>query len=164
MLDPEEYYLDGYGYYCPICGETQIAKKGLIRCVNCLNMVYLKRTIYEWEYYKKKAIELNNTSKNLGTVIREIIFDEEASKNPCFSAEAHEKNISHEEHDRVFAEDKRKAKEKRLEANKPKCPTCGSINIEKISTTSKVIGATMFGLLSKTARSQFKCKNCGYKW
>lgn len=48
--------------------------------------------------------------------------------------------------------------------NVPKCPTCGSTNIEKISTTSKVVGATMFGLLSKTARSQFKCKNCGYKW
>lgn len=48
--------------------------------------------------------------------------------------------------------------------NVPKCPTCGSTNIEKISTLSKATGAYMFGLLSKTARSQFKCKNCGYKW
>lgn len=46
----------------------------------------------------------------------------------------------------------------------PKCPTCQSANISKISTTSKVAGAAMFGLFSKTARSQFKCNNCGYKW
>ena len=48
--------------------------------------------------------------------------------------------------------------------NKPKCPTCGSTNIKKISTTSKVLGAAMWGLFSKTAHSQFQCNNCGYKW
>ena len=48
--------------------------------------------------------------------------------------------------------------------NKPKCPTCNSTNIKKISGTAKVAGAVTFGLFSKTARSQFKCKNCGYKW
>lgn len=48
--------------------------------------------------------------------------------------------------------------------NKPKCPTCGSEKIKKISTTAKVAGAAMFGLFSKTAKSQFKCEICGYKW
>ena len=48
--------------------------------------------------------------------------------------------------------------------NIPKCPTCGSTNIKKISATSKVVGAGLFGLFSKTARSQFECKDCGYKW
>lgn len=48
--------------------------------------------------------------------------------------------------------------------NTPKCPTCGSTNIKKISTTAKVGGAVMFGLFSKTAKSQFKCNKCGYKW
>lgn len=48
--------------------------------------------------------------------------------------------------------------------NQPKCPTCGSTNIEKISTTKKAAGGFMFGLFSKTARSQFACKDCGYKW
>lgn len=48
--------------------------------------------------------------------------------------------------------------------NKPKCPTCSSTNIKKISTTSKLAGAVTLGLFSKTARSQFQCKNCGYKW
>lgn len=46
----------------------------------------------------------------------------------------------------------------------PKCPTCGSTNIQKISVTKKAAGAIGFGLFSKTAKSQFECKNCGYKW
>lgn len=46
----------------------------------------------------------------------------------------------------------------------PKCPTCSSTNIEKISSFDKAAGAVMFGLFSKTARSQFRCRNCGYKW
>lgn len=48
--------------------------------------------------------------------------------------------------------------------NKPKCITCGSTNIKKISTSAKVAGAVAFGLFSKTAKSQFKCENCGCKW
>lgn len=45
-----------------------------------------------------------------------------------------------------------------------KCPTCNSTKVKRISGTAKVAGAVAFGLFSKTARSQFKCENCGYKW
>lgn len=48
--------------------------------------------------------------------------------------------------------------------NLPKCPTCGSTNIKKISASRKMLGAIGFGLLSKTARSQWECNNCGNKW
>ena len=48
--------------------------------------------------------------------------------------------------------------------NIPKCPTCQSTNIEKISTAKKVVHGAAFGLFSNTARSQFHCNNCGYKW
>lgn len=46
----------------------------------------------------------------------------------------------------------------------PHCPTCHSTRVKRISGTAKVAGAVAFGLLSKTARSQFQCENCGYKW
>ncbi len=45
-----------------------------------------------------------------------------------------------------------------------KCPTCSSRDVRRISGTARVAGATVFGLFSKTARSQFECRNCGYKW
>lgn len=45
-----------------------------------------------------------------------------------------------------------------------KCPTCGSKNVERISLTNRAVHAYAFGLFSKTAKSQFKCKDCGYAW
>ena len=46
----------------------------------------------------------------------------------------------------------------------PKCPTCGSPDVEKISLTSKVVGGALFGLFSSNVRKTMRCKNCGYKW
>lgn len=48
--------------------------------------------------------------------------------------------------------------------NKPKCPTCSSTNIKKVSGTSKVISVAMFGLLSQKVKKTFHCNNCGYEW
>lgn len=67
------------------------------------------------------------------------------------------------------AREQREKEKRQIEQNQkvefvPKCPTCGSSDIKKISTTAKVVGAGLFGLFSKTAKSQFECKNCGYKW
>ena len=50
------------------------------------------------------------------------------------------------------------------ESNIPRCPTCGSTNIEKITITSKVVGGALFGLLSSDVRRTFHCRNCDYKW
>lgn len=75
----------------------------------------------------------------------------ELKQSPEFSEEAYNKRINY-----VPVE--------YGSSSSAKCPTCQSANISKISTTSKVAGAAMFGLFSKTARSQFKCNNCGYKW
>jgi predicted RNA-binding Zn-ribbon protein involved in translation (DUF1610 family) len=48
---------------------------------------------------------------------------------------------------------------------KPKCPTCGSEDLERISTGSKVGRAVMLGLFSLGHLSKtFICRNCGYKW
>ena len=48
--------------------------------------------------------------------------------------------------------------------NTPKCPTCNSTNIEKISLTKKVVGGALFGLFSSDVRKTMHCKNCGAKW
>lgn len=47
---------------------------------------------------------------------------------------------------------------------RPKCPTCGSTNIEKISMTRKAFGGAMFGIFSSDVRNTMRCKNCGHKW
>lgn len=51
-----------------------------------------------------------------------------------------------------------------IHLNTPKCPTCGSTSLDKITAFDRGVAAGAFGLISKTARSQFQCKKCGYKW
>ena len=48
--------------------------------------------------------------------------------------------------------------------NKPKCPTCGSTNIKKISGTKRFVTTGLFGLASSNIGKTMECKNCGYKW
>ncbi len=45
-------------------------------------------------------------------------------------------------------------------SHNPKCPTCGSERIEKISVGTKIVFLGPFFPLYKT----FKCSSCGYKW
>lgn len=44
---------------------------------------------------------------------------------------------------------------------KPKCPTCGSTNLKKISATSKAINTAVFGIFGTKRYKQFHCNNCG---
>lgn len=46
----------------------------------------------------------------------------------------------------------------------PKCPTCGSTNVQRISTASRLGSAMLFGLASSKIGKTMECKNCGYKW
>ena len=111
-------------------------------------------------FYEQKSIDQFGTSNHW----RELFYKEELYNLPTFDREKHQHMLTEQ-----AARDKRKAERA---ANpipaytppKPKCPTCGSTNIQKISDLRKAGGAIMFGLLSTTARSQFECKNCGYKW
>ena len=45
--------------------------------------------------------------------------------------------------------------------NKPKCPTCNSTNIKKISGLSKAGSVAMFGIFSQKVKKQWHCNNCG---
>ncbi len=46
----------------------------------------------------------------------------------------------------------------------PKCPMCGSTNIEKISTASRAVSVATVGLASGKIGKQYKCKNCKHMW
>lgn len=50
------------------------------------------------------------------------------------------------------------------EQNTPKCPTCGSTNVNKISTAKKAAGFLTVGVFSSNLGKTMECKNCGYKW
>lgn len=46
----------------------------------------------------------------------------------------------------------------------PKCPTCGSPNIKKISGGKRWLGTGLFGLASSDIGKTMCCNSCGYKW
>lgn len=48
--------------------------------------------------------------------------------------------------------------------NKPKCPTCQSTNVSKISGVKRWLTTGLFGLASSDIGKTMKCNNCGYKW
>lgn len=49
-------------------------------------------------------------------------------------------------------------------SNVPKCPTCGSSDIEKISVTSKAVDTVIFGILGTKRYKTFRCNKCKYEW
>lgn len=48
--------------------------------------------------------------------------------------------------------------------NIPKCPTCGSTNIKKISGGKRWLTTGLFGLASSDVGKTMQCDNCGAKW
>ena len=48
--------------------------------------------------------------------------------------------------------------------NQPKCPTCKSTNLKKISVTSKAVNTAVFGIFGTKRNKTFHCNNCGYEW
>ena len=50
------------------------------------------------------------------------------------------------------------------EDNRPKCPTCGSMNLSKFSTASKAGSVALWGLFSQKVKKTWHCSNCGYEW
>ena len=57
-----------------------------------------------------------------------------------------------------------RARRQQQTQNMPKCPTCGSTNIEKISVGKKIGGSFLFGIFSSDVRNTMHCKDCGVKW
>ena len=83
---------------------------------------------------------------------REEIKEKYVKSNPEFDEEAMNKRLTAE------------FKERQAEQNKPKCPTCGSTNIKKISGLERGASVMTLGLLSRKINKTFKCGNCGYTW
>lgn len=53
---------------------------------------------------------------------------------------------------------------KKEKSNSPKCPTCQSTNIRRISMIESGASIFAFGILSKKINKTFKCNSCGYTW
>lgn len=59
-----------------------------------------------------------------------------------------------------------KKKQEQKQELKPKCPMCGSTNIQKISNLNRTSSIIGFGILSKKIGKQWQCNNpkCKHLW
>ena len=111
--------------------------------------------MHDSSYYQEKSLEKYGDKIH----VSDILIEEEVSKNPLFDEQMVGYKMSDDE---LFKEIK--AVVAANQPPRPKCPTCGSTNIQKISDLRKAGGAILFGIFSKDAKSQFECRNCGMKF
>lgn len=85
--------------------------------------------------------------------------------NPEFSLRHYNKRLKEEQRrkDHSFYLNQQRAKNP-PSGNVLKCPTCGSTNVDKISTLNRAVSIGFLGLASDKIGKQFSCKDCGYKW
>ena len=140
--------MDSEMFYCPCCGKilNNFPEEIPLYCTFChTKTIDLKINSDKWTEKVK-----NNTWEKYEKQIRETLV----KTNPLYNEEkfkAREYDESHMEFGII--------------PNLPKCPVCGSTNIQKISTASKVGAGIAFGVFSLGHISKtFKCKNCGYKF
>lgn len=153
-------------FVCPKCGYWSDMNHivGRIMCGYCHTPMF--QTNEDGNITSKATLNMK-TDEEVDTYIYSLL--ERCGKTDEYSEEAHQ-NFRRKLHE--WAEEERKKPSEPViqqpatspSANQPHCPTCGSTDIIKISAAKKAVGAGLFGLFSKTAKSQFECKNCGYKW
>ena len=149
---------------CPECGH-QVSDKANT-CPNCgcpTDVILADQQKYVYDYkgvsYNVACIVQHMREGKGGDAIQDIwnVFGEETPYG---------KSVSFDDTEKLYDGIKSKYNIVIPEPVKPapKCPTCGSTKIHKLSAGARGVSLGLFGLASKTARSQFVCDNCGYKW
>lgn len=150
-----------YAKYCPKCGDVAIyinKAQTQTQCRVCGHE--LKITPPEYDLSSEHIFSDEYREKE------QRFIDEVIKLNPEFDQYLHEhKDEIREQKYQEYENMLNRAKTfNQQRSNVPKCHTCGSTNVEKISLASKAIGGALFGLFSSNVRNTMHCKNCGYKW
>ena len=172
-----------YIYCCPVCGGKLTYNDTYCKECKYSKLLDNNKNIEVHKQYNKEQIAnrpvalyvsnypleyyeyLSEEKYGSNSYWEEIFISQELSKNRLFDQVKYKQRIE-------------KSKKKNEQTNKsnqqddnneqvkcvPKCPTCGSTNVCKIPEFDRAVYGLAFGLFSKTARSQFECRNCGYKF
>lgn len=134
-----------YYKYCPKCGVVTFGST-VTNCYYCNEPLIV--TEYEWI--------VNDGGRGVNK--RKEIFENYVKPNPLFDEELYNKRIAKENANIYVYKSSSDSK------NVPKCPTCGSTNIKRISTLDRAASIGVFGIFSGKIGKNYECLNCKAKW
>ena len=148
-------------YFCPVCGYVTDEKRLSVmhiekKCLSC--GASLQSTDKDREFFWKRSNKKEEL-KRLIMRLEETVREEYVYSNPLFDKEKYE---AREQADRERIE-RNKAGLNPLD-NLPKCPTCGSTNLSRLSGVGMITMFGGFGVTDGNAGKTFQCNNCGYRW
>lgn len=150
--------------YCPECKHN--FSDGFDECVYCgsellegtieteIEDIRTEKQIYEMsdaEILEKYSDYRKRIEEQTGHTMTDAEF-------LCGIREARRDSLSHR------ADTYMRNKQETISANIPKCLTCQSTDIKKISSMSKVGSVALWGLFSQKVKKQWHCNNCGSEW
>lgn len=150
-------------FFCPVCGYVTteeiadlVNPKNKEICSHCQGKMQATQKDY-YEYCDRA----DDIEEKTGEIIKvqELVRKDFFYGNPLFDKEKYE---SREQDDQ-----ERIARNKagiNPYGNVPKCPTCGSTNLSRLSGTGTFSFFGRFGVTNGNAGKTFKCNNCGYRW
>lgn len=136
-------------YYCEKCGGIGVLDFDV--CVQC-GSHNSYRTVPD-EYVDDYAIKDSLKQQFIENIVKSSPNFDQA----CWDRREAFKEI--QKHNNELLESN-----KVKQSNAPKCPTCQSTNLKKISVTSKITNTALFGLFGTKRYKTFHCNNCGYEW
>lgn len=155
---------------CPECNKEVSDKCG--NCPNCGYPIKVQEILYEYEgqTYNVKDIVKQLKTNTDGRITREIVllicdfFSVSKSSDIEFIHDDIIRKHCPEMGYRCFNKDGSEQPSP-VEQNVPKCPTCGSPDLSKISTVKKAAKIGMFGIFGAgDIGKTWKCNNCGSRF
>ena len=145
---------------CPRCGFVEpyynINKFPICECCNYEDPILISNEDYNAFIKELEAKDPSATTYEAHCeALREkyVYPSEHFSKqayNDMFKYSEEKKRRIQEEHDRIF--------------HTPKCPTCGSTDLRKVSVGAKAVSVGLFGIFSQKVKKTWHCNSCGYEW
>lgn len=156
--------------YCLECNERNISHKLIELPVSCED--------FEKKLYVKKNDSDSEINKRIDSIhdVERDIFEQyiEEWESLDITSETYQLNIetlyhsgkgtAHTAINNRVNNQLNSQKAMNMQSFIPKCPTCQSTDIKKISTASKAGSVFMWGLLSQKVKKQWHCNNCGSEW
>lgn len=162
--------------FCNKCGNVSSSNNNEIgdRCWSCNVGKFIGTGIDDPKSYAEVIEEYKKTHngdypsiKESDEMLREKYFygklDSDVTKAATTERKYWESPEGIEEQNRITDQWYAKQNAQKLSTG-PKCPTCGSTNIRKISTGERMVSVGILGLFSKKINKSFKCNSCGYTW